>query len=323
MNKVLAWARLTRVSNLPTVWSNVLMGLLVQAGKWPLVETAAALAIATLMYSAGMVLNDVCDVERDRVERPERVLPSGVIPVAHAQWVALSLLLAGLVLSGLAGYLPVLTQSREFTWMPLVLGALLLFSIVAYDMGGKATLLGPLLMGLCRSWNILLAMSIGALAADGSALSGASVLIAVGIGGYVSGITLFARNEHRISPRGQLALATAVVLGGIALLLALPHFDVFDRLLADGNRTIAPSVRIGFSIVLAVMLVPVLRHLLEGILDPRPQTIQLAVVAGLQALILIDAALCFLMAPAHPGFAVFVVALLVPRLWLGRMVAST
>ena len=38
-------------------------------------------AASALLYSAGMVLNDVFDVELDRQEQPYRPLPSGRIPL--------------------------------------------------------------------------------------------------------------------------------------------------------------------------------------------------------------------------------------------------
>ena len=49
------------------------------------------------MYSAGMVLNDVFDVEVDRVERPERPLPSGQIPVGWARLLGFEMLFFGAV----------------------------------------------------------------------------------------------------------------------------------------------------------------------------------------------------------------------------------
>ena len=68
---------LARVSNLPTVWTNVLAGL-VAAGHPPdwltLTRTAAA---ASLFYSGGMLLNDACDAVYDARMRPERPIPRG------------------------------------------------------------------------------------------------------------------------------------------------------------------------------------------------------------------------------------------------------
>ena len=80
---------LGRVSNLPTVWSNCLAAWLLAGGA--LVGTAdvqrfAWLIVgATLLYLAGMFLNDAFDVQFDREHRTERPIPSGAIS-ARAGW---------------------------------------------------------------------------------------------------------------------------------------------------------------------------------------------------------------------------------------------
>lgn len=65
--------RLGRVSNLPTVWSNVLAGaaLAGAAGVSPPALVALMIAIS-LFYVGGMWLNDAFDAEIDARERPER-----------------------------------------------------------------------------------------------------------------------------------------------------------------------------------------------------------------------------------------------------------
>ncbi len=69
--------RLGRVSNLPTVWTNVAAAA-VLAGV-PLASLGVlALALAcSLFYVGGMFLNDAFDREFDRRVRPERPIPSG------------------------------------------------------------------------------------------------------------------------------------------------------------------------------------------------------------------------------------------------------
>src|SRR5687768_14900659 len=87
---------LARISNSPTVVSNTLAGaalagLLAPDGRvWLL-----ALAFVAL-YTAGMVLNDVCDYRIDQRERPERPLPSGRVGRGAALGLALGLFAAGL-----------------------------------------------------------------------------------------------------------------------------------------------------------------------------------------------------------------------------------
>ena len=81
---------LGRVSNLPTVWSNCLAAWLLAGAA--LVESADVqgfawlIAGATLLFLAGMFLNDAFDVQFDREHRPERPIPSGAIS-GKAVWV--------------------------------------------------------------------------------------------------------------------------------------------------------------------------------------------------------------------------------------------
>src|SRR5262245_59426154 len=90
-----AWLELARVSNLPTVWSNVLAAWLLAGGTWTWGPLAWLLAGASLIYTGGMFLNDAADVKFDREHRRERPIPSGRISLAQA-WVAgLGFLLVG------------------------------------------------------------------------------------------------------------------------------------------------------------------------------------------------------------------------------------
>ncbi|MBD5656399.1 MAG: UbiA family prenyltransferase, partial [Candidatus Eremiobacteraeota bacterium] len=70
--------RLGRVSNLPTVWSNVLAGV-VLAGRPASGAGIVALALGcALLYVGGMLLNDAFDHPLDARERPERPIPAGI-----------------------------------------------------------------------------------------------------------------------------------------------------------------------------------------------------------------------------------------------------
>ena len=74
-----AWLTLARISNSPTVVSNVLVGAAI-AGATQLDGTIAALAVAMVaFYTAGMFLNDVCDYSWDLQHRPDRPLVVGVV----------------------------------------------------------------------------------------------------------------------------------------------------------------------------------------------------------------------------------------------------
>lgn len=76
------WAvalRLGRVSNLPTIWTNVLAGT-VLAGSTPTPVPLGLLLLAiSLFYMAGMYLNDAFDRHFDAAAYPQRPIPSGAV----------------------------------------------------------------------------------------------------------------------------------------------------------------------------------------------------------------------------------------------------
>ncbi|MBN8245849.1 MAG: UbiA family prenyltransferase, partial [Verrucomicrobia bacterium] len=89
---------LGRVSNLPTVWSNCLAGWWLGGGggsPWALVRLCLG---ASLMYVAGMYLNDAFDAEFDRQYRRTRPIPSGAIAESLVWRLGWILLGAGWVL---------------------------------------------------------------------------------------------------------------------------------------------------------------------------------------------------------------------------------
>src|ERR1044072_6319760 len=78
------WLRLARISNTPTVVTDVVAGaMLADAGARA--STIAVVAVAAaLFYTAGMIANDVLDLDVDRLQRPQRPLPSRLVSVARA-----------------------------------------------------------------------------------------------------------------------------------------------------------------------------------------------------------------------------------------------
>jgi len=84
--KLLAYLRLFRLPNVFTAMADVAMGFLfVRQSLEPISMFACLLVASSLLYTAGMVLNDVFDYEVDRQERPQRPLPSGQIGLRWAR----------------------------------------------------------------------------------------------------------------------------------------------------------------------------------------------------------------------------------------------
>ena len=95
--------RLGRVSNLPTVWTNTLAGIVLASGT--LVDARAPLLLValSLFYVGGMYLNDAFDAELDAKERPERPIPSGQISARTVFIAGFAMLGLGLLLLMAAG----------------------------------------------------------------------------------------------------------------------------------------------------------------------------------------------------------------------------
>jgi 4-hydroxybenzoate polyprenyltransferase len=189
MRHLVGWLRLVRVPNLATAVADVLAGFLVASGLrevgWLPPAAGWAIAASICLYAAGMVLNDVFDLELDRRERPERALPSGQVTVGAAAFGGHVLLVAGVAAAAIAGMVSGVPG-------PAVVGLALAAAVWAYDRGLKRSpLVGPATMGVCRGLNWLLGMT----AAAGAGPVGEQWLLPVGMGLYVAGITLFARHE--------------------------------------------------------------------------------------------------------------------------------
>src|SRR5438045_8697498 len=95
MKRLHAWLELARISNLPTVWTNVLAGWLLAGGLWDWRPLTWLLAGGSLMYTAGMILNDAIDVKFDCEHRQERPIPSRRVSPSAAWGAGIVMLVAG------------------------------------------------------------------------------------------------------------------------------------------------------------------------------------------------------------------------------------
>lgn len=314
----LAYARLCRIPNVFTALADIGMGLAFV--QMPLRKAwLGALAVAAasaLLYTAGMVLNDVFDIEVDRQERPQRPLPSGQIEWNWARRLGYVLLGSGVLLGWLAGFLPHATA--EIPWRSGAVGTIIAIFVVLYDGVLKKTWLGPLGMGMCRFGNVLLGMSLAAHASHGSwatlFFEPSQLIAAAGIGVYIVGVTWFARTEAATSQRPPLILAIAVMAGGIVLLSMFPnHAQTYGKM-----RLTVPLL---WPVLLAALFLPIVRRASAAVMIPEPSRVQGTVRLCIQSLILFDAAVA--VSVGHPLWGVGIIALLAPMLLLGRRVYST
>jgi len=302
---MLAWLRLLRVPNLATAVADVLAGYLVVAGlralEMPPAACWFALVAGLCFYAGGVVLNDVCDVDLDRRERPERPLPSGAISVRAAANLAQGLLALGAAAACGAAF------AARSPW-PALVGAALSAAIWLYDRHAKATPFGPVVMGSCRGLAWLLGMT-----AAGGPLVPHQWAIPLGMAAYVAGITLFARDEAGVVRPPTLAAGVATMAAGLAVAAGFVWLPM--RLDASvAGRPLPVNTWLALWGIISASIV--LRGVV-AMLSPTPARVRLAVGNAIMSLITLDAIL--VLAACGEQWAV-VVLLLLGVFVLGRRI---
>lgn len=298
---MLDWLRLVRLPNHATAAADVLAGFLVAAhwtgAAWPPAACWLAVLASLCFYGAGMVLNDVEDVELDRRERPERPLPRSAIGIATAARVGHALLTGGTVaactaaaVSGFAG--------------PAAVGAGLTLAVWLYDRHARRTAIGPLVMGACRGLNWLLGMT-----AAGGPVGLGEWLLPLGMAVYVAGITIYARDEAGRSLRAGLVAGLVVMTAGLVIVAGRIWLGDRAAALPGGLRSQ------DWLILWGILSASIIVRGLGGVVVPVPQRVQAAVGNAIMAIITLDAAV--VLAECGPRWAIAVIAL-VPLFLVGR-----
>ncbi|MBC7853886.1 MAG: UbiA family prenyltransferase [Pirellulaceae bacterium] len=317
---LLTWLRLLRAPNVFTALADVSMGFLIARRALDEIGVFACLAGASAcLYTAGMVLNDVFDVEIDRKERPTRPLPAGQIGIKTAQALGFGLLIVGVILGVAAGYVAMGKEAVAIPWRSGAISLLLAGSVLFYDGFLKRTPAGPLGMGLCRFFNVLLGISVAQLATGPNWLlhyQPLELLPAAGIGAYIVGVTWFAKGEAGRSPLLNLLGGMAVMTAGVVLI------GWWGGLVRPQQLNFGFSPVVAFWLLLAVMFIFGQRRCLEAVLDPEPPLVQIAVKQCILSLILFDAAIASF-GTGRPEFGLGIAMLIVPTMLLGRWVYST
>jgi hypothetical protein len=304
------WMQLMRIGNVFTAFANILMGYLVVQSDaeiftltahdaWPLVGLLAA---TFCLYSSGMVLNDVFDIEQDKAQRSDRPLAAGVISLKVAARFGTGLMLAGILFASTAGL------------SGCLLGCAIAVSVLLYNRVLKKTPLAPLMMGMCRTLNVLLGMSyVDSQQAMFCGFEKHHLLIAGGIGVFVAGLTWFARTEARTSNRWLLSFGVAVMALGFVCLSSFP-----TDLAPSGRLQLKPD---SVDLLFGVLAILILYRAVAAIFDPRPARVQVGVVHCLRSLIFLDA--CVVAIVSHSNMAVLTIALLLPMLTISKWIRTT
>lgn len=300
-----AYLQLVRLPAVFTALADVVLGFLLTHDSLFLDGCPLPFALLLLssagLYLGGMALNDIFDRAVDAVERPGRPIPSGRVSLKAAVLVAAVLLIGGIVAAACVGS------------SSLVIAACLAAAIFAYDSGVKRTLPGPVVMGLCRSLNVLMACSAGL--AINEIFGEPQLLIAGAYGIYIAGLTWFAREEAGTSRRSHLAAAAVAINLGLLALLAL----AINTEMGLGSRGVAwTRVAFGWGMVALVIN----RGVWMAVSQPTPQLVQRAVRTMLQWIIVLDAVMIFATG-AEPIVALATAALLIPTLLIGRWLYVT
>jgi 4-hydroxybenzoate polyprenyltransferase len=299
---IVAWLQLLRLPNVFTAAADVTMGYAVTQfyPEWTR-ELAMLIAASCMLYLSGMVLNDVFDAEGDKRDRPDRPIPSGRISLKSAAALGWGLLAGGIAVAWSLSF-----EAND--WRPGAIATLLAACIILYDGALKRTRLAPFIMGECRFLNVLLGMSLLIVPWGEGEL-----LIALGIGVYVMGVTIFARTDARVSSRTRLLAGLIILLAGIALLAVVPTLS--------GDR---PSLNIpqpGWYLLWAALALIISRRCVMAVFEPSPPRVQSAVRNCVHSIIALDAALCVGYVDTYWGFALL--SLLVPTMLLTLWLNAT
>jgi 4-hydroxybenzoate polyprenyltransferase len=305
----MAWAQLVRLPNVFTVLADVGAAfLLVSQGPYPLGRFALIVLSGVSLYWAGMILNDVFDIDRDRQERPERPIPAGLIPLGQAKKAGWGLLFLGVILAASSGAIP--AENRPATWLPAAVAICLAIMVVAYDGPLKATLLAPAAMGSCRLLSFLLGASpCLSVIGDGPLFPKYVIAIALGFGVYVMGITAMARHEATGGPSSSLSSGWVLIIIGAAVLAFAPQ--------TAGNPVgwhVSPAKV--FPIMIGMIALPVVLRGLRAVGDPTPAKIQTTIRVGI--LTIIPLAASFAVLGAGPAWGLAVFSLAIPSIALAK-----
>ena len=296
---LLGYARLARPANLPTAAADILAGIAIAGiipatvGELPLnsdlnVKVILLVCASVFLYAGGVILNDFFDRELDKIERPERPIPSGLISGSSAALYGFIMLIMGISFACCTNL-----QSG-------IIAIILAASIVLYDgFSKKYSFLGPLNMGVCRGLNLILGMSVlGTIAS----LYYAFIPLT-----YIFAITMISRGEVHGNNKSHLVWAGILYILVIFAVLTIVPFS-----LAKIYQLVP------FLLFFSVLI---FRPLVRAYRNNSPENIKKAVIGGVLALILLDASLA--VGFGNWWYGLLVVLLLPLSIWLSRIFAVT
>ena len=225
---------LGRVSNLPTVWTNALAGMVLAGGWLAPASLLLLLAAVSLAYVGGMFLNDAFDAEIDARQRPERPIPSGAVNRLTVFQCGFAMLAGSILCLGLVG------NWSGTGLRPVWAGVALAAAIVFYDWHHKDNPLSPIVMALCRVLVYVAAAFCVTVDPRLSLWIGAALLFC-----HLIGLTYIAKHELRARAEDMwpAALLMAPLAYGVAIMLREPVAIVFWLILAGALYVAFRAIR--------------------------------------------------------------------------------
>ena len=302
----LPWLKLARISAAPSAVSNILAGYLLANSSWFPVTNLFLLAISSIsLYMSGMVLNDLCDIESDRINNPSRPIPSGHISKKQAIMFYGLLSLIGVATAGIASF------------TSLAVACMLVSMIYMYSSLLKKTVVAPWAMGSCRFLNILL----GASTSNGfpwppiQDAEWVVVWIASALGVFIVGLTLFAQNEVIVHSKGKLYRSVMLLVCGAFGFITAPWIQIVNK-----QHALFDFLAY-FAVITLILLIVGRKVVIAVTFDPNK--IRKTVGMLIKSLIFFDAAVCLLAAPYQFQYFIMTLTLFIPAFFLSKKIAST
>lgn len=281
--------KLGRVSNLPTVWSNTLAGV-VLAGAIGINSTSLLLLLAmTLAYIGGMFLNDAYDVDIDTLERPERPIPAGIIRASTVFILGYGMLFSSIVL------VAVTANSLSTSNYAVIAAIALSLCIILYNVWHKQNPLSPLIMGGCRMLVYITAAYTLVPDPNKAVFIGALVTLC-----YLIGLTYIAKHENSQSRFSAWPIAFLIVPVVFGL-----------------SRSVDSLPTLLFTVLFGVWVV----YSVQFVLIAAKRNIPKAVVSMIAGISLLDA--IYISSAGMTSLAFIAIATFLLTLYLQRHIAGT
>lgn len=250
------YLQLVRVPGIFTAFTNILLGFFaVQEINTDWFFLGPLLTTSGFLFLAGTTLNDYFDYNIDKRERPDRPLPSGIIPRKTALYLGLVFLIVANISSSIVG-----TQS-------FVLSLVITVLILTYNAKSKKNpVLGILNLSSIRFLNVILGTTIVSFNLE-------IIWFAIPIAIFVAGISILAKTENSLSSRNTEVLNIMFILITIIYIIVITF-----------NRGFIHFVFLGLFII--AVFVPYMIYK-----DRTSKNVQKKVTFQLLAIIILDATL--------------------------------